>query len=211
MTVKIKIWCEYSYTEATSDWQDSMVAVRNHIEQALDDASMSHDVSIITSEIPDMPKPINLYDSENSDAWDKWLNDNNAYVEDSNILLMFDKGGVTFGSGRNPNTTTDGCMTLLGAEDLLGIQGTQTEGKSEHYHDIYNGLHELSHALDAPTGSSCIGQYWEDNNNEYHRTPAQTKYGSTTVCGLWHNGSYQGNTWWDLTYYGCAQGYLTDQ
>lgn len=211
MVVRINIWSEAGYANLHSNWQNNMKAVKRHIEQALNDASMSHDVNLITGVNPDMPDPLNLYNSENSDEWDKWLDENDAYAEDSNILLMSDKGGATFSSGRNESTTTDGCMTLLGGVDLNGTQGVQTEGTSEHYHDLYNGLHELSHALDAPTGDSVIGQYYEDSNGEFHRTPAQTFYNAKTKCGLWSNPDNQGNTWWDLTYYGCTQNDLTDQ
>lgn len=211
MVVRIKIWAEASYQSLNSNWEANIKTVRSHIEQALNDFGMDNDVTPVTDTHPDMPDPLNLYNSSNSDEWDKWLDNNNAYAEDSNILLMSDKGGATFSSGRNSDTTTDGCMTLLGGQDLNGTLGVQTQGKSEHYHDIYNGLHELSHALDAPTGSSVIGQYYDDSNGEFHRTPAQTFFDADVTCGLYHNPANQGNTWWDLTYYGCTQNYLTDQ
>lgn len=208
MTVEIRLWGEYTWT-TYHDWKNCLYNLRDQIRNALDDAGMSHDVQVVTSDKPDAPDPFNLYNSDNSEFWDSYLDQHSAYAEDSSVLVMEDKGGATFSSGLNGGTTTDGCMTLVGGQDLDGSETVVSSGTNEHFHDVYNELHELSHALDAPTGTDPIGKYFQDYYGYYHRSPCQTKYDVTNECGH-YNPSNSGTDNWDLTYK-CGANYLTDQ
>jgi len=213
MTVDISSWGEDLWAYYTTGWEDALKKLRDQIEQALDDAGMAHAVTGQTGVNPSAPNPDDLYDSANSDWWDKWLNDRDAYAGDSNVLVMQDKGGATFPSGRNPDTTTDGCLTLVGGMDLDYSESVQMSGSAdnEHYHDVYNELHELSHALDAPTGDKSIGRYYfNDFGNTYDRSPAHTMYDTTNECGQDNDPDFGVDTWL-LSYVNCAQDYLTDQ
>lgn len=213
MTVDIKIWGEDSWAYYTSNWQDALRNVRDQIEQALDDAGMSHDVTVQTGVNPDAPNPFDFYNSNNFEFWDQWLSDNNAYAEDSSVLVMEDKGEATFSSGLNGGSTTDGCMMLVGGQDLDASESVQYSGSAsnEHYHDIYNELHELSHALDAPTGDKPIGRYYRnDYDKKYKRSPTHTMYDTTNECSQ-YNTTDSGVDTWLLYYVSRAQDYLTDQ
>lgn len=209
MTVQIRLWGEYTWTNSHTVWKSCLANVRDQIRDALDAAGMSHDVQTVTTDRPSAPNPYDLYNSNNSDFWDQWLNDHSAYAEDSSVLVFEDKGGATFSSGLNPSTTTDGCMTLVGGQDLDGSASISVSGTNEHYHDVYNEMHELSHALDAPTGSEAIGTYVEDIYGYYHRSPCHVFYDVTNKCNH-YNPPDTGNTYWDLEY-ACGESYLTDQ
>lgn len=210
MAIDIDIYGEYWWKYWTDSWRDCLQSVKSQIELALEDAGFNPNVETITSVNPEAPKPYQMYDGANTDWWDKWLDEHNdRYAGDSTILVMEDKGGLTFNSGRNWNSTTDGVMTLVGGMDIQADYPTAGAGKPEHYHDMYNVLHELSHALDAPTGEDSIGDYWKDNGGDYHRTPGHTKY-ETWGCDS-SSPAKASFDYWELTYTDCTASYLTDQ
>lgn len=211
MVVDVKIWGEETWANSTSNWEDALRNLRDQIIQALNDAGMDNYVTVQLNANPSAPDPNDLYKDTNSRFWDKWLGERNAYADDSNILVFEDKGGSTFGSGRNGDTTTPSCMTLVGGQDLDASEGIQWDGsaRKEHFHDVYNELHELSHALDAPTGEEPIGRYYY-NTTEYCRSPSHTMFGQENRCGK-VNEANNGTDRWLLYYCDCAKGYLTDQ
>lgn len=210
MTVAIGIWAESTYQAYHSDWKTVLELIRDQIELALNDAGVSNDVILHKGQSPTMSDPWNLYSDANSTDWDEWLYNHCHYHDDSNILVMDDFGGATF-TGLSHSDPTPGNCTLVGGPYMSSNYSVQNEGSNAHYHDMYNVLHELSHALDAGTGDYPIGRYYEDTNGNWHRTPCQTYYDEDVECNRWHNPAKHSEDVWDLEYYYCAQNRLTDQ
>lgn len=212
MTVDVGIWCEQSLANNLSNYTGALNKVQGQIENALSDANMSYDVSTYTPTCS-VPYPNKTKSHNNNVAFDDFIDSNYSYHDDSNILCQDMGGGVTFTSAMDPNSTP-GNMTRAGTPNLDSSKPVKNSGSvtgASHYQSIYTVLHELSHALDAPTGSNAIGRYYK-LNGDYHRTPAHTKYATYNDCNsLLYNWANNG---WDigvLTYFSCTQNYLTDQ
>lgn len=217
MTIKIGIWgSEYWSNLRDGTWQDCLTLVKKQIEQALEDAGYGSNMSVTahTGANPSVPNPSTIYDNEgcndeNLQAWDSWLDNNNAYEEDSNILLLDATGGCTVSSSQD-GSQTSGCLTLGAGESLDSSNSVKWYGRASHYHDVYNILHELSHALDAPTGTEPIGDCVHLSDGYVQRTPTNTKFEQYNNCDDWIESNGSPNEW-QLHYTPCASGELTDQ
>lgn len=238
MTVEIRIYGEQTWADDRTNWRGALAKVQNQIRLALREASKVNpeledaDVKFVEDVTPGpAPDPDHLYAPWNNLGWwDEWLDEHDeyGYAEDANMLIMPARGGVTWGSNLNPNTTTNGALSLVGGNNLTASEGMARTGRELHHQNIYVALHELSHQLKGDTYWAAYGKYYEDDKGYWHRTPTNTQNnGQWSTYDVrddvetpeefedcehqWYLPEYHGHTYWDLTYTDCAARRLHDK